>query len=839
MPKLDEIKLLLQHTKTDILAISESWLTQSIPDSFLIIDNYHLYRRDRPNKPGGGIIIYIHQSYAHSITQLVTDTETLQLVINFTNQHAITVIATYKPPNINSSEYLTQLSAILKSVKTKEFVLTGDVNLDYRDCSSKPLKAMAEILGLHQIINEPTRICNTRSSILDLIFTNQPSKYAQSGVIHTAISDHFLVYTIRKNIKPPKVHQHHLVLGIPKSKLSQFNAEIGEIDWSSQLALENPEQVLAEFHDRVESVRKKHITTRKFQPRQTNLPWMNSEILHLLKQKTLSLKMYRLTKSSENRVDFAKIRNKCTYELRKAKAAYYQELIIQSAANPKTLWQTLKTITGESVVKLSNNLQISHQGALITEEDKIASAFNDYFIKSVNELAASFEPPLSSTNVPSTSNQFSFSEITQSELAKIFNFLNKSNAKDVFGLNMQFYRTHADCFMPLFLHLINLCIRHSIFPSGWKTAKIIPIYKSEDPTLISNYRPISILPVLSKLLEKTLSNQLIGHLESNNLLHDSQFGFRSARSTLSAQLLFTEYIRATLDKGLITGAVFIDFRKAFDTVNHQILQNKLVSFQLSRSVISMISSYLTDRSQLVKVGQETSPLLPCSMGVPQGSILGPLLFIMYLNDLPNLCKHSQCLLYADDTVIYVSDPSPDSINTKLTLDLQSLNDWLTNNHLTINVKKTECMYFHSSRKSVTTLVPVSLASQTLTVTATYKYLGVILDSQLTYRNHVHNLTNKLKQKLYVYNKIRPFLTQTVSNMYLHAIILSKLSYCLPIWSLTTKEITEPLTRLYNRAFKIHSKLPNWTHHCTALSHANALTFQSYTNLLAIKIYFQI
>ena len=149
------------------------------------------------------------------------------------------------------------------------------------------------------------------------------------------------------------------------------------------------------------------------------------------------------------------------------------------------------------------------------------------------------------------------------------------------------------------------------------------------------------------------------------------------------------------------------------------------------------------------------------------------------------------------------------------------------------------MYFHSPRKTFSITVPITLSNQTLVVTDTYKYLGVHLDSHLTYKKHIHTLTNKLKQKIYVYNKIRPYLTHNVSNTYLHSIILSNLSYCLPIWSLTTKETLDPLARLYNRAYKIHGRLSTWTHHCTSLARSNALTFQNYTNLLAIKLFYQL
>lgn len=380
---------------------------------------------------------------------------------------------------------------------------------------------------------------------------------------------------------------------------------------------------------------------------------------------------------------------------------------------------------------------------------------------------------------------------------------------------------------------------HQRVPDAWKISKITPIFKSEDPTNVSNYRPISVLSTVSKLLEKTLNNQIINYLESNNLLTDCQHGFRPKRSTMSALLLFTEQIRVSLKNSHTVGAVFIDFRKAFDTVNHQILQNKLHSLKFSPKAIQLINSYLSDRTQVVKVGDATSTPLSCPLGVPQGSILGPLLFLIYINDLPLAIRYSQTLLYADDTVIFASGQNPDVINHKLNSDLQSLDKWLQENHLTINVRKTECMYYYSAQRQLLLNNPLVIADQKLSVVSTYKYLGVTLDTHLTYGAHVQKLTTKLNQKLFVYTKIRPYLSLSVSRMYLHAVVLSTLSYCLPVWTLTTQEILEPVARLYNRTYKIHHRLPGWTHHCTALSLSGALTFQNYTLSHGLKFYYSL
>lgn len=340
-PKLDEIKILLQQSKAHVMAISETWLTPNIPDSFLSINNYTLCRKDRTDKTGGGVAIYIHQKYAHSILKFETESESLQILLKLTSQHVITIIVTYKPPNVNAKAYITQLMSIIKSVTTKELIIVGDINMDWQDSSSKLLKAAALKLGLQQLIKDPTRYSKSRNSVLDLILTNQPTKYEISGVIDTAISDHSLIFAIRKNIKSSKNHTPQLLTKIPNSKLPQFNAEISNINWDHELSLDNPDQILSQFHTKTEAIREKFITAVKLHTKQRKLPWVTLELVQLLKQKALLLKIYRLNKTLESKNDFTQIRNKCSVELRKAKMAYFKDQISQAASNPKTLWQTL------------------------------------------------------------------------------------------------------------------------------------------------------------------------------------------------------------------------------------------------------------------------------------------------------------------------------------------------------------------------------------------------------------------------------------------------------------------------------------------------------------------
>lgn len=241
-----------------------------------------------------------------------------------------------------------QLSDLIKSVKTKELVILGDINLNWIDNSSKLLKATAIKHGLHQLIKDLPRFGKTRNSILDLIFTNQPSKYSISGVINTAVSDHSLIYAIRKCLKQPKSHKNSYIKKVPNSKLSQFNAEFADADWSNEMSLQDPDHVLLNFHKRVETIRQKFTTTCKIYIRQNTIPWVTPDIMQLLKKKATYLKAYRSLKTPEAKLIFTQFRNKCNFELFKAKQLYFENQINRTVSNPRTLWKTLKSITGEN-----------------------------------------------------------------------------------------------------------------------------------------------------------------------------------------------------------------------------------------------------------------------------------------------------------------------------------------------------------------------------------------------------------------------------------------------------------------------------------------------------------
>ena len=265
-------------------------------------------------------------------------------------------------------------------------------------------------------------------------------------------------------------------------------------------------------------------------------------------------------------------------------------------------------------------------------------------------------------------------------------------------ISARLLKSSANTITPSVTKLLNLSIRTGKFPKLWKCSKITALFKSGDRTNASNYRPISILPILSKILEKAVHSQLYQYLVTNNLLTRKQFGFRKGLSTVSALTSFADEVLLNMEQGKLCGAVFLDLTKAFDTVDHRILLRKFSEIGLCEKSLQWFRSYITDRKQRTCCGNELSDELPVTHGVPQGSILGPLIFVIYINDLPNVLDACQASLYADDTVIYYYGSSSQELTDKLNQDLLAVAKWLNEHKLTLNLDKTKCMLIGSNRK---------------------------------------------------------------------------------------------------------------------------------------------
>ena len=348
-----------------------------------------------------------------------------------------------------------------------------------------------------------------------------------------------------------------------------------------------------------------------------------------------------------------------------------------------------------------------------------------------------------------------------------------------------------------------------MFPEQWKIAQVTPLHKEGVRNDINNYRPISILPTLSKILEKHVANSLLEFLRDNNLIYNLQSAFRTGHSTETALIRLTDEILLNMDKDEVTGLVFIDFRNAFDTIDHKLLLRKLSVYGASVSAVSWIQSYLSNRKQFIKLGNQSSELLPIKQGVPQGSILGPVLFLLFVNDMPLNISKSTLDIYADDTTISSSASWKEipKLQEAILEDLQKVEKWSRTNNMYLNPSKTKAMMAVGKRlrkrfEGETLSLQLSLNDKEIEIVRSHKLLGMKIDQDLTYDEHIDELCKKLSKRIGLLRHISPYLKQKQRLVYYQAIVKPVMLYICSVWSSCSNKSLERVFQMQKRAARI-------------------------------------
>ena len=375
--------------------------------------------------------------------------------------------------------------------------------------------------------------------------------------------------------------------------------------------------------------------------------------------------------------------------------------------------------------------------------------------------------------VKSTLNSISIPIISESEVVAAIKSLKNSSA-GYDEVPARVLKQNINIFIKPLTHLINSSIKEGIFPDELKIAKVVPIFKAADKHCIENYRPISVLSVFSKILEKVVYNHLIEFITKSKVLNKHQFGFRKQHSTNHAVISLVEKLYSALDEGNIAVTCFLDLKKAFDTVDHSFLISKLYKLGIRGPILKWFKSYLSNRQQFVQIHKTKSDIKPVVCGIPQGSILGPLLFILYINDLAEVSDTLHTILFADDTTVTIEGKNEAELINILNTELQKLNCWLKANKLTINVSKSHFMVFHRGKRKLDVNNP-SLNNIALKRVNYSKFLGVIIDDGLKWTNHISYIKNKIAKGFGIILRARRFFNRkTLLNLY-HSFIFSILN----------------------------------------------------------------
>ena len=469
---------------------------------------------------------------------------------------------------------------------------------------------------------------------------------------------------------------------------------------------------------------------------------------------------------------------------------------------------------------------------IITENIDIANCFNNFFANIGPTLANAINTPHNKSYrnflTQAITSSFNFSMVSEEETLKVISNLKPKTSTGHDGLSSILLKYIAPRIVTVLTKIINQSLSTGIFPDSLKIAKITPIFKKEDPHLTDNYRPISLLPSISKVFEKIAYNQIYDYFTENQILYESQYGFRKLHSTELAALEMSDKITTHLDQGKIPLAIFLDLSKAFDTIDHKILIDKLRHYGLKGNSLNWFKSYLSNRKQYVEYNNSHSSYANVSTGVPQGSILGPLLFIIYMNDIAKVTDKFHFVLYADDTSLvepigtFNADIKNCTIVSEaINSELKLITDWLSLNKLSLNAKKTKMMIFHHRQRNISNIIPnLYINGSQIERVNEFNFLGTMFDECLTWKSHTQKVASKIAIVAGTISRLKRFLPSDILKTIYNALIQPHLNFSILLWGKHTKRI---------------SKLQKWALRAITCSKYNAHTDPLFKKLNLLKV----
>ncbi len=517
--------------------------------------------------------------------------------------------------------------------------------------------------------------------------------------------------------------------------VNQFNNDLSEV-FSLPLdsaILTDPNALWNDFKNKFLSVADKHAPIRQRRVKSEYKPWLTNEIKQIsyhrdyLKKQSIKLRSANYDKA------YKRCKNKLNNLIKETKQEYFRDKL-SNAKNSKESWRTINELLNKKP-KTSEVKELDINGQLITDDDKIADAFNQYFstIGSTlsDKITGNCTDPMNFVT-PLDGSILNFTSITLQETIGALNEIKTKKSPGLDGISIRLLKDASNIVAGPLVNIFNVSLQRAIFPNDWKLAKATPIFKEGNKADCENYRPISVISAVAKLFEKLVYLQLSSFLRLNGILVEQQSGFRHQHSTETALLSSTNEYR-----GLLSGVLFLDLKKAFDTVDHHILLSKLELYGIKGTSLKWFESYVSGRSQICSVNSKMSAVRQIKCGIPQGSNLGPILFLLYINDLPNCLETTKANLFADDTSLSCEGFSPYEIETKLNKDIENVHRWLTANKLSLNMKKSEFMIIGSRRRlaSIENSPVLTLGGNNIKRVYQKKSLGMILDDQLKWNKH--------------------------------------------------------------------------------------------------------
>lgn len=812
--------------KFSIIALTETWLSDDDNSHLFDIPGYSLIQLNRKNRVGGGICLFVREHLKYQLRKDLTFTghdksiESLFIEISLEKNKNIIIGTIYRPPNNRYSDFECDLNFILSKLdrKDKPCYILGDFNIDllkYDKCNfSHQFFNQLSSSGFRPLITKPTRITSSSATLIDNIFTNSQTSEHLNGILINDISDHLPVFAITKNVESYGLHNSsdqgsYKTRVIKQSSLRSFYNYLKTCKWNTTMKEIDPQKSMEIFLTDFLKLYDKYFPLREVKLRNGNREknvWITKGFKKSSRTKEKLYRRFLKKPTENNRVKYKVYRNKLNHLIRIAKKNYFNNKIHDAQNDPKSTWQTINELIGKKNKNKTLPTSFKYENKDIDDSKEIANQFNNFFVNVGPNLAKSF----------SNSNEFVkylkgnyrdsmfLKETTTDEIIKIIQHLKNKNSCGIDEINIKVIKFVAPLIALPLSHIFNNSFISGQVPDELKVALVSPVYKASDKNDFSNYRPISVLPCFSKILERIMYNRMIDFIEKYKILSDHQYGFRAKRSTNHAIIELVDKITNSIEKNELTVGIFLDLSKAFDTVNHSILLKKLNFYGLRGKCHDWIRNYLTNRKQIVKYNNIKSDEMTITCGVPQGSILGPLLFLIYINDLPNSSNKLSSIIFADDTNLFYSGKEIVQIQNQINEELKNVQEWLKLNQLTLNIKKSNFIIFKSNRKKNSIELKIKINDENIMRKQQTKFLGLIIDEHLTWKDHINYISKKITKTIGILCRIRFYIKQPQLKLIYNTLIYPYLYYGNIVWANNYPTRLEKLLKLQKKALRIMS-----------------------------------
>lgn len=793
-----------------VCLVSESFLKPTLPSTSFSLPGFSLIRNDRIGKGGGGVAIYLRSEFKYKILNVSPQAYTasmehifIEVSINPTVKFFLGVV--YAPPTV---DYFNTLELLLETYVPQydNILIMGDFNTcPLRDARAKRLLNITASFNLSLLELNTTFHVNDSHSWLDHIIASDADRISCHGQLPApGFSNHDLIfasYKIRVPRSKPKVVLQRNLAGICREDLCN---DISNINWSCLYNLSNINDKVEYFNNSITEVYDIHAPLHPVRLKRDPAPWLTDAIRQYMAKRDYLYRKNRKDPSVENTSLYKKARNRCNQMIRNAKKRYIFGKI--STGTPNNMWKLLHSLGfGRSKASAGSSVDVN----ALNKHFATATQLVDGVVreKTVAELGNLSQHTFTS---------FTFSSVSNDEILKIITSIT-SKAVGQDGLGRDLFIPILNQLLPLIAHIINFSLSSGCFPSIWKKANVVPIPKKSVTSEPKDFRPISILPFLSKVLEKVVYRQLSHFLQSHSLLNPFQSGFRSAHSTSTTLIKITDDIRLAMDDKQLTLLTLLDFSNAFNCVDHSILLAILRSLNISLSVCDWFRSYLCGRKQRVQVDDTHSDWCDVVAGVPQGGVLSPLLFSIFINTLVTVLRFSSFHLYADDVQLYLAFPPSDIANAVelLTEDLRAVSSWSQKFGLKINTSKTQVMITGSrgflSRLDRNSLPSVKYNDVPLVYCSDVKNLGLVISESLNWDNHITEASRKIFGSMHAMKRMQNFLPFSAKITLVNSILLPIIDYADVCYCDATEDQLNKLERLLNVCIRYVFGLRKYDH----------------------------